>query len=217
MNLLTYIFPKKIVEIYSAVNGKIQINEIFGKKYIVVGNLTQSGQSVNQMWKKFFRKIKLIDSNPQQILLLGVAGGTLIHILNNIFPNAKIIGVDIDPLIVNLGKKYFDLDKVKNTQIKISDAQHFVQELSQKKNIKFDLIISDLFMGRNIPKFTENKIFLKNLFKLLNPGGLMIFNRLYFQNYKSEARVFLDKIKEMFKDINSYHLDFNIFITVRNS
>lgn len=209
MNLLSFIFPQTLAKYNSFFNGEILVKEVFGKKYIEVGGLMQSGRILNKLFQKGLTPI-IQDKNIQvkRVLVLGVGGGTLLHILNNFFPKAKIVAYDIDPVIVAAGKKYFAIGEVKNLNIHIADV------FSLKTNFgnNYDLIIVDLFKGYAIPKELNSPKFLNKLRQAMHKNGYVIFNRLYFQKYKNEADQFLDKLTPIFHSINWKKIYFNILI-----
>jgi protein-L-isoaspartate O-methyltransferase len=93
-----------------------------------------------------FDKIKAM----QSVLVLGVAGGSVIKTLvDEIKYGGKITGVEIDPEVIQLANKYFSLDQIPNLKIVIGDAFEFVL----KTHEKYDLIIIDIFRTLPCPTF----------------------------------------------------------------
>lgn len=212
MNFLSYIFPQKIDSVTSKFNGKIDVYESFGKKYIEVGGLMQSGSFVEKIFAKGFQKLKLHKLVPQKILLLGLGGGSVVHLLRAYFPLAHIIGIEIDPVMINLGRKHFKLQEVRNLEIKIEDI--FKKSVTNKH--KFDLVIVDIFKGYVVPQEIANPAFLKYLSNLIDKNGILIFNHLYFRNYISEAKLFLDKLQKIFQDVKGVKVYSNLIIQARH-
>ena len=64
--------------------------------------------------------------------------------------DGEIHGVEIDPEVITIGKQFFDLDKVKNLQLFIQDAQEYVKNTSER----YDLIIVDIFQDDQMPSFS---------------------------------------------------------------
>ena len=65
--------------------------------------------------------------NFENILVLGVAGGSVIKTLaNEINYKGKITGVEIDEQIIEIAKEYFKLDSIPNLELIIDDAFEFV-------------------------------------------------------------------------------------------
>ena len=215
MNIFSYLFPKKIEQVSSGYNGVIVVEEFFGKLSLKVDGLIQSGQWLEQIFEKGFNELNVGSYPIKQILLLGVAGGSIARVLNRLFPETQITGVDIDPAMIALGKKYFQLDEIKNINIHIADAQTFIKNYPKKP--KFDLVIVDLFKGDANPGFMSNQDFLGNLKKITAPNGMMIFNVLNYQKYKNEADKFLDKMRQTFQDVEGLPVYYNLFVIVRLS
>lgn len=119
-----------------------------------------------------------------QVLVLGVAGGTVIHLLHSYYPKAVIIGVDIDQTMIDVGKKYFGLDQIENVSYICQDAEMFI---AMKK--KFDIIIVDLFIGTHVPELVRKESFLKNLKTSLTNQGVVIINYLREFEYGEKSNL----------------------------
>ena len=81
----------------------------------------------------------------KRILVMGVAGGAVLHMLRHFFTPDVIVGIELNPIHVSIGKKFFGLNK---TPIKLveDDAIHWLKNYQGKK---FDIIIDDLFAEKN--------------------------------------------------------------------
>lgn len=180
---------KVLEEVDSKINGKIKVVRTLGMgTYFQVDGLTQSGGIINEIWHGIFRKLKIQKTKVQNCLILGLGGGTVAKLIHKNWPEAKITGVDLDLVIVELGKKYLGLDEFP-VNVRIEDASEFKS--------KYDLVIVDLYIGREFPtKFTSDT-FLKKLSK----NNLVIFNRLYFGDKKEEAIAFGEKLKNFFSKV----------------
>ncbi len=213
MSLISYFFPQTIEEFSSKFNGKIGVKEFFGQKYIDVGGLQQSGRIPEKLFDRGLCKL-LKDRQPgeiRKILLLGIGGGTLIRILRKKYPLAKIVGVDIDPTMVEIARKYFALAVFLDLRIIVGDV--FDKNLNLGRN--YDLIIVDLFRGYEIPRRLSDNSFLREIKDRLTDDGSIIFNRLYFQKYKVEADNFIQVVQEIYQDVEVFRDYFNILIRTR--
>ena len=197
-----YLIPQKIEEMESPINGKIVVEKFRGNFSVKVGGLSQSGGLVENLWAE---ALKNVDINPKNILILGFGSGTLALLLSKKFPESKIIGVDIDKTMINIGKKYFNINNIKNLVINIAYAEDY---LKKTKN-RFDLIFVDLYIGENFPKNFENEVFLKNISLKFRKSGMVVLNRLYYANHISEADNFLDKLSKIFKNCYSKNIKYN--------
>ena len=187
-------FGTKILEERkSKFNGNLRVIKSFGLgTYIQANGLTQSGGVVEEIWKQTLKRInnsKLIINN---CLILGLGGGTVAKLIRKSWPEAKITGVDIDPVMIELGKKYLNLDN--DFEIKIQDAAKFVPG-------RHDLVIVDLYRGDEFPKKFEDEKFLKSLVK----NKLIIFNRLYYKEKKTLAEEFGKKLQKIFRKVEYFY------------
>ena len=119
----------------------------------------------------------------ENILVLGVAGGSVIQTLRNDFKvNAKITGVEIDPDVIELANRYFKLNSMSNLELIIADAFEFVTTT----NTTYDLIIIDIFNDTTMPEELFEDYFWKNIHNQLTNNGLCLFNSIYIS--KKEAK-----------------------------
>jgi spermidine synthase len=197
-------FGTKILEeVNSKFNGNLRVVKSFGLgTYIQSDGLTQSGGVVETFWKQTLKKVQKTNPNFKNTLVLGLGGGTVTKLIRKIWPNAKITGVDIDPLIVELGRKYLDLEADK---IYIKDANGFDTR-------GYDLVIVDLYQGDRFPEKFQKDKFLKSLSK----NKLVIFNRLYYKDKKIEAQEFGEKLKKFFKKVEYFYPVTNLMFICSN-
>ena len=198
---------KILEERKSGFNSDIKVVRSLGfGTYIQVNNLTQSGGVVEDIWKQTLKQINQLTNQPiNSCLILGLGGGTVAKLAKKYWPESEITGVEIDPVMVELGKKYLGL---KSTKIIIQDAYEFI-----KKNKKiYDLVIVDLYVGDEFPNKFEDEDFLK----LLTKNKLVIFNRLYFGEKRKEAVKFGNKLEKIFKKVEWYYPQANLMLFCYN-
>lgn len=212
LNLLTGTLLAEVVN--SPINGEISVikSVAFGT-YISVGNLTQSGGVVYGIWNKTLKKVKNKTSLVKRALVLGLGGGSVAKIINKNWPDAKITGVDLDPNMVSVGKKYLGLDKIK-TDIVIEDAMKFITKAAKKKS-KYDLICIDLYIGDNFPEKFEKIEFVKNVRKVLTEKGAAVFNRLYYDEKRKQAMKFMATLEAEFAGVTPIFPEANVMFYCR--
>ena len=195
----------------SPINGKISVVKSLGfGTYLQVGNLTQSGGVVSGIWKKTLLKIKTLINEPQNILILGLGGGSCAKISRKLWPYSIITGVDFDKMIVELGVRYLDLGK-DSVEIVVSDAFEFVEKAVRNKNV-YDLITVDLFVGQEFPVIFESDDFLKNVKSILSDGGIAVFNRLFFNEKRSQSMKFGEKLEKYFSKVEYFYPEANVML-----
>jgi spermidine synthase len=205
----------KILEkLQSEFNGEVKVvkNVAFGT-YLQAGNLTQSGGIIRDIWKSVFRKAKAHQWNVTNALILGLGGGTLSKVIRREWPNATITGVDIDPLMVEMGKKYLKLDPDEVT-IVISDATAFCKKEIKAKHT-YDLICIDMYNGDEFPPQFEELGFLEQVKKLLTSDGVAVFNRLYYGEKRKLSVKFSKKLSEVFSTNDAIYPEANVMFVCR--
>ena len=177
-----YIYPDSIVELetpYQYVrvlksNGvyKMKFNEGTGTQSIFD---TSRSLSTNQYWDyaeifPYFQPQK----TTQNMLILGVAGATIATNIRDHVDDIKvnITGIEIDPQVMNLAKKYFDANQ-KALNYQIADGRVGVNQLDKK----FDMIYVDAYTQQlYIPPHLATYEFFKEAKQKLQSDGFLIAN-----------------------------------------
>jgi spermidine synthase len=192
----------------SKFNGDIKVVKSLGYGVLIQANgLTQSGGIVETIWKQTIRKVKSQKSKIKNCLILGLGGGTVVKLIRKSWPEVEITGVDIDPTMIELGKKYLKLDDYK-IKIVIADAFKFTMNKSLKT--EYDLIIVDLYQGDQFPKKFETENYIQLVRTVLSSGGVTVFNRLYYGEKRPQAVKFGNKLKKVFKNVEWYYPEANL-------
>jgi spermidine synthase len=211
MNSLTDILSgvKILEEVESPINGKFTvIKDLAWGTYIKAGGLTQSGGVAESVWKTTLGKISNSQLAIGNALIIGLGGGSIAKLIHKYWLKAKITGIDIDPVIVDLGKKYLGLDE-REVKIIIGDAYKLA--ISHKLSaISYDLVCVDTYIGDKYPKKFESEKFLKATKSLLNKNGLVIFNRLYYDEKRPLAHEFEKKLEKVFSKVERIYPEANV-------
>ncbi len=206
-------------ETHSKYNGNIKVVwDLAWGKHIVVNNLTQSGGIVGKIWEEILKKLKNSKlPKLQTVLILGLGGGSAAKIVYKKWPEAKIIGVDIDERMVDLGIKYLGLDKV-GAEIVIEDACGFTTNPTSLKlrGARYDLILVDLYNGDKFPEKFEKEEFLNKIKNMLSKKGIAVFNRLYGGDNRPLSMKFGRKLEKIFKMVDYVYPIANVMFVCYN-
>jgi spermidine synthase len=181
----SYFIPINILTQKSIINKSIEVTWNNGELVLDTLNTNYSYGSLQRILKKGLLEIGFNNILKfQNILILGVAGGSVIKTLvEEVKFKNKIIGVEIDPEIIAVANKYFGLNKIKNLEIVIEDAEKFVKN----NNDKYDLIIIDIFQDNFMPEFLFESEFIQNIISILSNTGFILFNTMVLDK-KNELR-----------------------------
>ena len=213
--ILSFLSGEKVIEkTYSKINGEIIISEFFGQRRIICCGLLQSGSLVHSIWLKALKKVREKNLPTKKILILGFGGGTAAKIASKFWPAAQITGIEIDPIIIKLAKKYFALDQIPNLKILQTDAIDYIVNNQQStiNNQQFNLILVDTYLGDQLPLHSESPNFLNALKKTLSQNGIIIFNRLFWGEHKEKAKKFTQNLEKVFPQIELIRTPSNLLI-----
>ena len=191
-------WQKKDPVFHSQVNGQITIGKSYRKTTLFVNNIPQSGGEYVFMWKKVLKSLDESIFQPKNCLVLGVGGGTVMKELINNYPLLNIKGVEIDPVMIQIGQKHFGLESHKNIEIVAQDAVGFI---AKENGRKYDLIIVDLYLGLFNPPSIRSKAFLKNLKRLMKKNGYVFYNSHYQKIKHDEYENFTNLISTIFRKV----------------
>lgn len=197
--------PKVIFKTSSPLSGEIVVRESGEERSLLVGGLVQSvnlktRSAGGRVWGGMARLASRLNHSPKAVLILGLGGGTVAHFLVQKYPGVVIEAVELDPVIVEVGKKYFDFDKLPNFSIIVGDALALVEE---KRGAKYDIVYVDTFCGDKFCAGFERVEFLLRLRDLLRPGGAVVFNRLSREDLREGLKEFEERLRSAFSKVET--------------
>lgn len=171
----SYMWGQRLATYNSSVNGKLEVWMVNGNLMLNSAHANQSFDSLHHVFANVFDEIQLQHQPVSNILLLGLGAGSVPAIIEEeLVMHCKITAIEKDPLMIELGKKYFDLHRFKHLHVILDDAYHYVKNCKQQ----FGLIIIDLFIDNHVPEPFTSDDFLKELEELLLPDGFVLFNMI---------------------------------------
>jgi spermidine synthase len=202
--------PKVIFETTSDYNGVIQVIEIGQTLKLSVNNVVQSvnphSPVVQRMiWGKTAALLKEIAPSLRNILILGLGGGTVQHLIAKQFPELYITTVEIDPVMVDVAKKFFHVSEIPNHRIIVADACRVIAS-PEDFGISFhyfDAVMVDIFCGDKYPDLGRSGTFLDGLTKIVLPGGFVIFNRIYTHAHQEDVNIFIENVEGFLTNVKS--------------
>lgn len=213
MNKIVQLFSgTRILEVAeSPVNGKIEVIKSLGLgTYIQVAGLTQSGGILYGVWEKPLQKVIAQRLEIRNCLILGLGGGTVAKIVRDFWPSSEITGVDLDPKMIELGRRYLGLDET-GVKVSIGDAFDFVKR-EVKKGKKYDLVLNDVYVGHEIPPKLESENYIHLVRTVLARGGVAIFNRLYYGEKRPQAVKFEEELERYFSKVELVYPKANLML-----
>jgi spermidine synthase len=109
---------------------------------------------------------------PRDVLLIGLAGGTVARQLTAAYGPIPITGIEIDPEINAVAREYFALDELENVDIVVADGRYALRT----STAAFDLIGVDAYRQPYIPFQLTSREFFQEVSAHLRPGGVAVVN-----------------------------------------
>ncbi len=135
-------------------------------------NLLTGGPWDYMLVASAFRPAQASEVRPQDIAILGLAGGTAARQYVAAYGNSvQVTGVEIDPDILDVAHRYFHLDEP-NVHPVVADARYWIDTTSSK----YDVIVMDAYRQPYIPFHLTTREFFSEVRGHLRTGGVAVVN-----------------------------------------
>jgi spermidine synthase len=144
----------------------------------------------------YFHLSWIFKPDIRRVLIIGMGGGTASKKFYKDYPNITVENVEIDPVVVEFAKKYFQVPEETRSQITVEDGRVYLI----RNQGPYDLVILDAFFGEAIPFHLMTTEFLQLIKERLTPDGTVAVNFLGALGGKP-SRLF----RSIYKTLNSIY------------
>ncbi|HEX4929735.1 MAG TPA: fused MFS/spermidine synthase [Gaiellaceae bacterium] len=124
------------------------------------------------VWDAFLALPPLLDRPLRSVAILGNAAGTTARALGTFYPEARVDGVELDPAVSRVGRKYFGLEDNPRLTVHDADARPFLRRTDER----YDLIVVDAYHQPYVPFYLATREFFRLARERLEPGGILALN-----------------------------------------
>ena len=124
------------------------------------------------VWDSFLALPPLLGRDLERVAILGNAAGTTARALGVYYPNAEIDGVELDPAVSRVGRRYFGIDDNPRLTVHDADARPFLRSTDER----YDLIVVDAYHQPYVPFYLATREFFRLVRERLAPGGIVALN-----------------------------------------
>ena len=179
--------------------GTVRVIEDHRERRLMAHGETLSVYPLNGDWSGVRREYwwhALVEARlPRRprVLLVGLGGGTQIHLLRALAKPRAVTAVERDPVILRAAYAWFGLRQVGGVEYLCADADTAAASLAAAGR-RFDFVMEDVDYGdggeRSLPLVTA-------LAALVARGGVLVANR----HRRREAAVVIDALRPAFQDV----------------
>jgi SAM-dependent methyltransferase len=126
-------------------------------------------------WDLFLPAAFALPAPPRRVLVLGIGAGAVLLQYRRFIDPAFMLGVDLDPVHLDIGRRFFGLDRVGVTLVQ-ADARDWVAAWDGPP---FDLVVEDLYGhrgGEPCRAVAMDECWASALARLVAPGGALVVN-----------------------------------------
>jgi spermidine synthase len=142
-------------------------------------------------------------AETRKILEIGFGGGRTSWYLHRFLPQATVLSVELDPVVLELARKYFGIKDEPGFGVTNEDGRIFLSRSEEK----YDIILIDAYRGPFVPFHLLTKEFYALVKAHLAEGGVVV------QNIEPSTMLFDSAVKtigSVFPQLDFYPADGNI-------
>jgi spermidine synthase len=123
-------------------------------------------------WDTYLAVPPLLGRPLERVAILGSAAGTTARALGVYYPEAEVDGVELDPAVTRVGRRYFGLGDNPRLTVHTADARPFLRST----DARYDLIVVDAYRQPYVPFYLATREFFRLVRDHLTPGGIVVLN-----------------------------------------
>jgi predicted membrane-bound spermidine synthase len=143
-------------------NEGIAVHSVWRENEVLTGGV----------WDAFLAVPPLLGGPLERVAILGNAAGTTARALGVYYPKAEIDGVELDPAVSRVGRRWFGLRDNPRLTVHDADARPFLRSTDEL----YDLIIVDAYHQPYVPFYLATREFFALVRERLRPGGIVALN-----------------------------------------
>ena len=180
----------------------IVVTELDRNRFLRFDTGTQSGVRLDHPGKSlvgydeaFFAAFAMRPA-IKRVCLIGLGGASFNRMLAEAAPETNVDGVEIDPVVRDVAKKYFLYRESARDRTTVEDGRVFLS----KGGAPYDLIVLDAYNSTGVPFHLLTREFFQTLRSRLSPEGVFVANlvgkvmgrdsRLFWASYRTIRRQF---------------------------
>lgn len=131
--MVSYLYPVIVEKRKGTVTPYLEVVKSNGKYVLNSDNANYSYGGLHALFNAFFKRIAIKKYDIKSVLVLGMGAGTVVSLLKQKYKiDCYITAVEKDDVVIELAKKYFEIEKFKALNIVNDDAFEYVKTTHKK-------------------------------------------------------------------------------------
>lgn len=157
---------------------RITVTEGDGARHLRFDRSHQSAISLDDPYESrirypdYMHLAMALKPHAERVLVLGLGGGAITKRFWRDYPGVTVDSVEIDPVVVDVARKYFWLPEDERSRVFVEDARRYVQATDQT----YDIVIVDAYYSDALPFHLTTEEFLREVKAVLAPDGVIAYN-----------------------------------------
>jgi spermidine synthase len=157
---------------------RITVTEGDGARHLRFDRSHQSAISLDDPYESrirypdYMHLALALKSDAKRVLVLGLGGGAITKRFWRDYPGVTVDSVEIDPVVVDVARKYFWLPEDERSRVFVEDARRYVQSTDET----YDIVIVDAYYSDSLPFHLTTDEFLRELKAVMAADGVVAYN-----------------------------------------
>jgi spermidine synthase len=149
-------------------------------RFLRFDNSYQSGMIITRPfdtafeYTDLFHLLKAYNPGARDVLFIGLGGGSSPKRLWRDFPDLRLQGVELDPVVRDVAYRFFELPRDPRLRVAVDDGRRYLN----RNGRRWDAILIDAFFSDAIPFHLFTQEFLELARSRLAPGGVIVTNTI---------------------------------------
>ncbi|HEU5194495.1 MAG TPA: class I SAM-dependent methyltransferase [Methylomirabilota bacterium] len=193
---------RTVFEVESAMSGRVRVVDYRAERRLMVGGDILSVYPLDGNWarvqEEYWWRALTLAPPSSTALLIGLGGGTQVHLLRQLSRPQLITVIERDPVIVRVACRWFGLDGIGGLEFLCGDAERVVPALSAAGRT-FDFVMEDAAYAEPPERAVP---LARAVVPLVAPHGRLVINR----HRRGDAHRLVGAMRRRFRHVRLRHV-----------